>query len=568
MSKIGIQKRRWPEHKPDTKNMEGGSAYTITNPSVRLLHIVGFPGFSEPTEYYRVPDTRDPRVARAYKDSLGQLTGSAKVIVDTAMAVAEGDNPQDLLAIAHWLRKEGHCRQTPLVLLACAAASKNSMKFVRGYAPLIIQRADELVGAYAAYRYLFGKPIPRCLLKGIRDAFRNFDEYQLIKYNQSGKTPNLKDVMLQMPDRKPGTPVSRGMAEFLLNGSLISRNGTDHSESAPLVAAYLRFLRAANDNRVWSKDMERLAADAKATWEVVISQFGGSKDTWSSVLPRMGYMAVLRNIRNMVQAGVDSKLIADRIANRKAVLHSKQFPFRFLAAANEIARSNIAVKDRKIILDAISVALEISVENVGRIPGDTAVLVDVSGSMSSPVSGKSKMTCKDAAMCLAAIFAKACERAYVYAFGSRELLLDVRGTDSVSSIIDKLSVADRHCGHATYAYKPLYDMIDKDLNVDRIVLLSDMQCYSADTRFYRDYEERNAAGKTVASGLRDYKRRNNRNVWLHSVNLRSYGGTSQVSEKENGVNLVSGFSEKILSLFLEAEGHVGIPTLDYIRENF
>lgn len=567
MSRLGIQKRTWPQRRPDTRNVAGGDSFTLTDPVVRLLHTVGFPGFNEPTEYYRIPDTKDPRVARAFTSSFDTLTGSAKVIVETALAVANGDNPRDLLAIAHWLRKEGHCRQTPLVLLACAAASKSCQRFVRGYAPQIIRRADEIVGAYAAYRYLFGKPIPSCLLKGIRDAFLNFDEYQLIKYNQSGKNPNLKDVLLQMPDRKPGKPVSRGMAEFLMNGSLVDKNGVDYSESAPLTAAYLRFLKAAN-NSSWNKEMEKLAEDAKATWEVVISQFGGSKETWSSVFPRMGYMAVLRNIRNMVLAGVDSRLIAERIADRKAVLRSKQFPFRFLAASNEIVRAGFSVKDRKIILDAISIALEHSVENVGTIPGDTVVLVDVSGSMSSAVSGRSKMSCKDVATCLAAIFAKACENAYVYAFGARQLLLDVRSTDSVSTIIEKIQKAQGYCGHATYAYKPFYDAIEKGLKADRIVLLSDMQCYTDGTYFYRPYERQAADNRTVATGLHDYRRRLNHDTWLHSVNLRSLDGTAQVSSDEKNVNLVSGFSDKILSLFLEAEGHVGTPTLDYIRDNF
>ena len=564
---LGITKRGSIFRQPDTTNAAGGTSFEVTNPSQRLLHIVGAPGFNEPRDFYTIPETKNPLEIRAFKNSFDSLTGSAKEIVATAIEIAKSSDARDLLAIAHWLRKEGHCRQVPLVLLAIAAHVENSREFVRGYAPAIIQRADELVGAYAAYRYLFGKPIPSALLKGIRDGFGKFDEYQLIKYNQPGKTPNLKDVILQMPDRKPGRPVSRGMAEFLLNGTIVDRHGVDHSESAPLVAAYLKFLDASKHCEAFDDHMQELAENAKATWENVISLFGGSQKTWTSVFPRMGYMAVLRNIRNMIQAGVPADKIAARIADEKSVLRSKQFPFRFVAASNEISRmGDISIKSRQVILDALSIALEFSVKNVGTIPGNSIIMTDCSGSMLNRIAGRSKVDCKTVAATLTAILAKACESPFVYAFGSEMELLDIRKTDSVSSIIK--SILSAQVGGATYAYKPFYHAVKNGLKADRIVLLSDMQCYGVAPYFYSDYQRRIGANLSVATGLRDYKNKINRDVWVHSVNLNAHDSSAQVASDEKNVNLVSGFSDKILSLFLEAEGAAEIPGLDYIRENF
>lgn len=555
MSKFGVQKRSFSfqeRFKADTKNVAGGTAYTIEHPSVKLLHIVGKPGFNEPSNFYRIPS--NPDLARKFKGSLNGLSGQAKLIVEAAVDVARSESPRDLLAIAHWLRKEGHCRQTPQVLLAIAAREGATRAMIRAYAPHIIRRADELMGAYAAYRYLFGKPIPAALLKGIRDAFSNFDEYQLIKYNQPGKTPSMKDVLLQMPGRKAGRPVSRGMAEFIINGSLVDKHGNDHSESAPLVAAYLRFLEAAKDSE-FNAEMAKLAEDARVTWEVIVSQFGGSKEVWENVLPRMGYMAVLRNARNLAQAGVDASKVAERLSSRKGILRSKQYPFRFLAALKEIERASINPEAQRVILDSIAQALDISVENVGKVPGRTLILVDCSGSMLwARNSPRSAMNCKEIAACMTGILSKACDAAYVYAFASTAELLGVRSNDSVANIIDKVMRAS--VGGNTYPYLAMQDAIGRRLEVDRIVLLSDMQCYHPGAGNFQKF-------------LNEYKHKVNRNVWLHSINLNAHDMTSQVASGQRNINLISGFSDKILATLLRAENGEGeIPTLEWIRQNF
>ena len=566
---IGMTKRSGFRPLADTTNLAGGAAFSVSDPAQRLLHIVGAPGFNEPTQYYATSEGMKPSLARQYalKGSIETLTGPARNIVDTALEVAMSNSPRDLLAIAYWLRKEGHCRQTPLVLLACAAAMGASRALVREYAPKIIRRADELAGAYAAYRFLFGKPIPRALLNGIKDSFANFDDHQLIKYSGESKNPSLKDVLLQMPDRSAGNPVSRGMAEFIMNGTLLDKNGVDHSDTAPLAASYLTFLKRAKEVGSFTPEISELAHHARATWEVVISLFGSNKQTWESVLPRMGYMAVLRNLRNFVTHGVDASIVAGLIADRGAVLKSKQFPFRFLAASREIQQTDIPVREKNILLDAISQALEFSVENIGSVPGDTIVIVDVSGSMNTAkISSHSSMSVKEAAACMAAIFVKACQNAYVYVFAQETKLLEIRKVDSVHSIMERILTTN--VGGATHAYKPVYDAIDKGIRADRLVLLSDLQCYSEHANHYNAHIlGHGSSGENVSSGFTAYRNKLNQNAWLHSVNLNAHDVTSQVPIGQR-INLMSGFSDKILGTFIEAEGGTEIPTMEYIRQNF
>lgn len=558
MSMLGVSKRNsaFASPKADTINIAGGSAYTVSDAAQRLIHIVGAPGFNEPRSYYQIPE--NPDLARKFNGSLDGLTGAAKEVVSAAVDVARSQTPRDLLRVAAWLRTEGHCRQTPLVLLAIAAKEGATRPFVREYAPRIIQRADELAGAYAAYRFLFGKPIPAALLKGIKDAFANFDEYQLVKYNRPGDNPSMKDVLLQLPDRKPGKPLSRGVAEYLINGSLVDKNGVNHSESAPYVSKYLAFLKRANEleNKL-TPELIDMAHDAKITWEVLISMFGSNKDTWNAVIPNLGYMALLRNLRNILSNGADIDEVVKNLTNEKSVLNSKQYPFRFFSALRELQRLDgagvIDTASLRKVMNAVAVALDISVQNVGNVPGDSIVIIDCSGSMNAQVSEMGTVSMKEAAACLAAIMFKACSNAYVYAFGESSRLLDIRQNSSAFDVVEK--VLNANVGYATYAYKAFQDATDKKLKASRIILLSDMQCYHDGAQNLQHY-------------LTEYKKHVNSNVWFHSINMNAHDATAQVAPA-NKINLLSGFSDKILATLLATEtGDTGVPTLEYIRSKY
>ena len=96
------------------------------------------------------------------------------------------------------------------------------------------------------------------------------------------------------------------------------------------------------------------------------------------------YMAILRNLRNITQAGV-SKEYVDKVCraiqDEYAIKNSKQLPVRFLSAyeaINEKSKGlfesdvNIAAKFKK----AASVALQMSTEtNVPKIPGKTSTFL-------------------------------------------------------------------------------------------------------------------------------------------------------------------------------------------------
>lgn len=89
------------------------------------------------------------------------------------------------------------------------------------------------------------------------------------------------------------------------------------------------------------------------TWEVELSVLGQQKyesvalkkqavkAKWEELIMsnKLGYMAVLRNMRNILEAGVSNEALnkmCSYISNANAVANSRQLPFRFLSAYREL----------------------------------------------------------------------------------------------------------------------------------------------------------------------------------------------------------------------------------------
>ena len=129
------------------------------------------------------------------------------------------------------------------------------------------------------------------------------------------------------------------------------------------------------------------------TWEVGLSAGGDKRAVFERLLrqERMGYLAVLRNLRKMDEVGVDADLVRNAILSRRGA--RDMLPFRYVAAARAAPRFEPWLDE----------ALCAAVAEMPTISGETIVLVDVSHSMNAQLSGKSDMTRMDAAATLASI---------------------------------------------------------------------------------------------------------------------------------------------------------------------
>ena len=270
-------------------------------------------------------------------------------IADRIAETAALCSRETVAALAVEARKVHGLRHAPLMLLLDLIRRGGT-----GVADAIDQtigRADEMAELVALYWRNGRRPLSKQMKVGLARAFARFNEYQLAKYDRDGPV-RLRDVM------------------FLCH---VKPRDDDH-------AAILQ--------RVASRTLA-----VPDTWEVALSGGSDKKETFERLIRegKLGYLALLRNLRNMAQAGVDTGMIRDAILARKGAKGIE--PFRYVAAAR-------AAPQFEPWLDEALIA---SLDEAPRLAGRTIVLVDVSGSMNARLSAKSDLKRIDAAAALASI---------------------------------------------------------------------------------------------------------------------------------------------------------------------
>ena len=344
-------------------------------------------------------------------------------IVETAKLVST----DTLKALAVEARTKFNLRHVPLMLLLELVRRGGS-----GVADTVsdtIGRADEMAELLALYWRGGRKPIPKQMRLGLAKAFGKFDEYQLAKYDGDGVV-KLRDVMF-MCHPKPA----------------------DDDRAAI-------YRRVAQRNLV-----------VPDTWEVQLSGGADKKATFERLIAegRLGYMALLRNLRGMTDAGVDRKLITRAILARKGA--EKVFPFRFLSAAKAAPGFEGALDQA--MLDGLA--------QERKLPGTTVIVVDVSGSMyHTRVSGKSEITRIDAACAIAALAREVCEDPIVYATAGNDMTR-IHATGLVPArhgmaLIDAIRDMPKTLGGGGIFLKQVMEYIRaQNGNIDRVIVITDEQ---------------------------------------------------------------------------------------------
>lgn len=310
-------------------------------------------------------------------------------------------------------RTKMNLRHVPLLLIAALDAKGYPVKDL---IPEVIQRADEMTELPAILDAL-GRPMSHQIVKGIAKAFTKFDAYQLGKYKGEGDKYSLRDIMF-LTHPKPKDDEQAAIFKKLADKTL----------------------------------------EAPDTWEVSLSAGKDKKETFERLMQegKLGGLALLRNIRLMSENGVDGKLIRKAIENMKT---DRILPFRFIAAQ----KYNVGYSD---VLE--HKMLEVAGAKP-KLKGKTIVVVDTSGSMSSPVSGKSEVTCKDAACGIAMICREMCEESKVYAFAdSTKEVANIRGFGLYQAI------ASTYVGGGTEIGRTIKTINAKE-DYDRLILITDEQ---------------------------------------------------------------------------------------------
>jgi hypothetical protein len=346
---------------------------------------------------------------------------SGEEIATRIQNLVKAVDPEVVSAIAIEAREKMNLRHVPLLLVTAMAKLPTHRHVVAETAARVIQRADELAEVLAIYTK--GRTgtkklnkLSNQLKKGVATAFTKFNEYSLAKYNQDNEI-KLRDVLFAVHPR-------------------------------PL-----------NDEQgaVW----KRLAQNELATpdtWEVALSATKDKKAEWTRLLTeeKLGALALLRNLRNMQQAGVDEKLVRSALLTMKT---ERVLPFRFVGAANHAPQWE----------PELEAAMLKNLAEMPKLPGKTAIVVDNSGSMSDRISGKSELSRIDAACALAILVREVCERAVVIGFGSTAAVIPARKGFALRDAIK------RGPGGGTNTDTAL--ALARQQGYDRIIVITDEQSH-------------------------------------------------------------------------------------------
>src|SRR5690349_15450084 len=231
-------------------------------------------------------------------------------------------------ALAIEARERVKLRHAPLLVVREMARHKTHRHLVAETLARVIQRADELAEFVAIYWKDGRVPLSGQVKKGLAAAFPKFDEYQLAKYDRGGPI-KLRDVLF-LCHAKPLDAAQAGGWKKLIWGRLATPD----------------------------------------TWEVALSSGADKREAWERLLAenKLGALALLRNLRNMNEAGVDEDLVLSALRSMKT---QRVLPFRFLAAARYAPQWE----------EALEQAMLACVSGQEKLPGKTIVLVDVSGSI-------------------------------------------------------------------------------------------------------------------------------------------------------------------------------------------
>lgn len=441
-----------------TKNLAGGEAYTMS-PELKIVSIL-LTSFAN-DQYYRSANQTFSELKSLLKEVDPLFAAKAAIYARTEFGMR---------SISHVLSGE---------LIEYTSGKPWARKFFKK----IAHRPDDMV-EIISYLKSKNKKIPHALRKGFSDAFEKFDSYQLAKYRSEGKKIKLVDVVrLVHPKYTEATTA-------LVKGELTSTH-------------------------TWESKLTQAGQKAKDESEKETLK----KEAWTQLIKtgRISYMALLKNLRNIVQQAPD---IIDKacelLTNENRIKKSLVLPFRYATAIEELSK----VEGSRKVVSALNVAAEIALNNVPEFSGKTLIAVDVSGSM----GGKPEKI----ARLFGSILYKTMD-SVLLTFDSRAQIVNLDPNDGVLSLMKQIPFR----GGGTN-FNVIFDALQS--KVDRIFILSDEQAWERGTGYYSS-NPREAYNRYRAKTGADPK--------IYSFDLQGYGS---LQFPENNVYCVAGFSEKIFDL--------------------
>lgn len=383
------------------------------------------------------------------------------------------------------------------------AAMLNGQSFERkrDFYKAFCHRPDDMSEIFAAVDMLGGKR-SHAMIRGFADYMSCLSEYNLMKYQMKGKRYNMYDLI-----------------------NII------HPKSS-VVDDYM-------NSKLENAD----------TWEVNIST---GQDSWKNMVEgnRLGYLALVRNLNNILAEDVDDAWIkqhlVDQLINEVSIKKSLIFPYQIYTAYRNLKVQNFAV------ITALDTAFRIACGNMPKLEGNSVIMLDVSGSMDDRYGDKSSLTIKEVGACYAAALYINGNCDFIK-FGNRAKASTFKKACGPFQVIREMC-DNENCGYGTDIV-PAFKLITGK-KYARIFVVSDMQVINTKPIWWS-----NTCGIDSYNG---YCHVNGRTS-MYSFDLGNYA--SQIANPNNpDVHLMTALNDNVFKMLEYVEN--GGKLYDYINENY
>lgn len=462
---------------------------------------------------------------------------SAEDQLDQVLALAQGLEPAFVAKTAVYARQQGHMKDMP-ALLAANLAVRDVALLSQVFSRVVdngkmLRNFVQILRSGAVGRKSLGSRPKKLVQAWLLQA----TEKQLLNA-AVGNTPSLADVV-KMVHPKPAEAWRAAWFAWLIGRPF------DEAALPPITQAFERFKRAAARGE---------AAEVPDVPFQMLTALALTPAQWAEVARQGSWQMVRQNLNTFARHGVFAlpglaEAVAAKLADAQAVARARVMPYQLLSAY-KAAGEAVPVEIR----EALQQAMELSLAQVPAPADRVVVCPDVSGSMSSPVtgyrgSGTSSVRCIDVAALVAAAVLRKNPLARVLPFEQEVVKVELNARDSVMTNAQALA---RIGGGGTNCSAPLALLNRERAAVDLVILVSDNESW-VDAR-------RNGATQT----LREWETLKQRNpaARLVCIDIQPTA-TTQAAERHDILN-VGGFSDAVFTMVanfaagtLDAEHWVG-----------
>ena len=453
---------------------------------------------------------------------LGQtFYANAEAQLDAVLALANELDAAFVAKTALYAREAGFMKDMP-ALLGATLAARDVALLGQVFGRVIdngkmLRNFVQIVRSGAVGRKSLGSRPKKLVQQWLLTA----SEKQLLSASV-GNTPSLADVV-KMVHPKPDEAWRAAWFAWLIGKPV------DEAALPPITQAFERFKR---------ESAQGAAAEVPDVPFQMLTALELTATQWAQIARTGSWQMVRQNLNTFARHGVFelpgmTEAIAAKLRDPLSVAKARVMPYQLMSAFKATGDAvPVAVRD------ALQDAMELAIGNVPRFEGRVVVCPDVSGSMSSAVTGHrgsatSSVRCIDVAALVAAAILRKNPAARVLPFEQAVVQLSLNARDSVMTNAQALAKIG---GGGTNCSAPLALLNKERASVDLVILVSDNE----------SWVDANRRGATQTVREWELLKARNPQARLVCIDIQP-GTTTQAAERADILN-VGGFSDAVFTM--------------------